>query len=116
MTYMMAYAAPVALDQKEAYFAHAARMAKVFKAHGALRVTECWGEDIDPGQVTSFPRAVELRDGEAIAFGWQEWPDKATAEAGMDAAMQDPGMGDLRDVPMDGARMIFAGFETLIDV
>jgi uncharacterized protein YbaA (DUF1428 family) len=115
MTYVYAYLGPVPKERKAEYFAHAARMAKVFKAHGATRVTECWGEDIDPGKLTSFPRAVDLKDGEALAYGWQEWPDKAAADAGMEAAFGEPEMGDMNDVPMDGPRMIFAGFEMLVD-
>jgi uncharacterized protein YbaA (DUF1428 family) len=40
------------------------------------------------------------------------WPDKATRNKGMKAAMADPKM-DMEnvDMPFDGKRMIFGGFE-----
>ena len=116
MSYVMAYVASVPTDKKDDYLKHAALAAEVFKEYGATRVVETWGDAVPPGEVTSFLLAVKAEDGETVVLGWQEWPDKATQEENMPKAMQDPRLSVLRDMPMDGKRMIFAGFDTLLDI
>jgi uncharacterized protein YbaA (DUF1428 family) len=116
MSYIMAYVGAVPTARKKDYQAHAARMAEVFKKHGATRVVECWGVMVPPGNVTSFPMAVQAGADETVVSGWQEWPDQATQEAGMQTAMSDPDMGDMNNVPINGKTMIFAGFEVLTDI
>ena len=115
MTYVMTYVATVPTDKKDAYVKLASTMAGVFKEYGATRVVECWGSDVPPGKLTSFPLAVKAEEGETVVTGWQEWPDKATQEAGMKKAMDDPRMAIMQDVPLDGKRMIFAGFDLVVD-
>ncbi len=116
MSYVMAYAGAVPTARKDEYLAHADRMAAVFKEHGATRVVECWGTSVPPGEVTSFPMAVRAGEDETVVIGWQEWPDAATQEAGFAAAMQDPRMGNMGDVPINGKTMIFAGFDVTTDI
>lgn len=44
------------------------------------------------------------------------WPDKATRDKGMQAAMEDPVMDmENNDMPFDGKRMIFGGFHVLLE-
>ncbi len=114
--YIMAYAAPVPTDKRTAYETHCKGAAQLFKDHGCSRVVECWGDMIPPGELTSFILAVKAEEGETVAFGWQEWPSKADHEANMQKAMQDPRFADLGQPPMDGKRLIFAGFEVMVDV
>ena len=63
--------------------------------------------------------AVKAEPGEKIVFSWMTWPDKATADAGHDAIMNDPrmaeqfGNADGSDMPFDGKRMIFGGFDPM---
>jgi uncharacterized protein YbaA (DUF1428 family) len=116
MTYVMAYAGSVPNDRKDDYLHHSKTVAEVFKEYGATRVVECWGDAVPPGELTSFPLAVKAEEGETVVIGWQEWPDKATQEANMPKAMSDPRLGGFTDIPIDGKRMIFAGFEVLLDV
>lgn len=88
---------------------------------GATRVLECWGDDVKPGQWTDFRRAVDARDDEAVVFSWVEWPDKATRDAAM-SNMEDRMKTDPRwdpatnPMPFDGRRMIFGGFQPVVDV
>ena len=116
MTWIMAYAGAVPTAQKSEYLAHATRMAGIFRKYGATRVVETWGAAVPPGELTSFPLAVKAGEDETVVMGWQEWPDQATQEAKFQEAMQDPEMGDMGDVPINGKTMIFAGFEVLADV
>jgi len=101
---------PVPNDNKAAYLEHSRHSTAVFREHGALSVTECWGEDVPDGRVTDFKRAVALQDGETVAVGWITWPDRATRDTAWASLMQDDRLNAL-PMPFDGKRMIFAGFE-----
>lgn len=115
MSYVMAYVAAVPTARKDDYAKHSALAAEVFKKHGATRVVECWGDMVPPGEVTSFPLAVKASDDETVVMGWQEWPDKATQEANFQNAMSDPMMQDMGAMPFDAKRLIFAGFDMILD-
>ncbi|WP_417525937.1 DUF1428 domain-containing protein [Marinovum sp.] len=106
---------PVKKDRLEDYRIWAERLAQVFLDHGATRVVESVGHGLEQGKLTSFPRAVMLEDDEVAVFSWMEFPDKETRDTGMTAAFEDPRMGNTDDMPMDGKRIIFGGFETLVD-
>ena len=115
MTYIDGFVAAVHTDEA-GYRDFAARMAPIFKEHGAIRVVEGWGDDVPHGQRTDFHRAVDARDGEVVVFSWIEWPDKATRDAGMAKVMADPRMGPGQPMPFDGKRMIFGGFRAIVDL
>ena len=102
---------------KETYAGFAEKIAPIFKDHGAIRVVDCWGDDVPDGTVTDFRRAVAAEDGETVVFSWIEWPDKATRDAGMANVREDPRMqpSDMA-MPIDGKRMIFGGFEAVVDL
>lgn len=117
MTYVDGFLAPIRAGvDADAYRAFAARMAPLFRRHGALRVVEGWGDDVPRGRHTDFYRAVAAGEGEQVVFSWIEWPDKETRDAGMARIMADQGMqpGDT-PMPFDGERLIFGGFRTLLD-
>ncbi|MHA6345718.1 DUF1428 domain-containing protein [Roseivivax sp. CAU 1761] len=117
MSWVMAYIGSVPDAERDAYEAATRRIAELFKDHGATRVVECWGADVPEGKLTSFPMAVKVEPGETVVMGWQEWPDRAAQEAGMKAAMEDPRMQEaMQATPIDGKRMIFAGFDRILDI
>ena len=67
----------------------AAKMAKVFRQHGATRVVEAFGDDVKKGEVTDFFRAVKAEDGENVVFSFIEWPDKQTRDEAWGKIMSD---------------------------
>ena len=89
-------------------------MATLFKELGALRMVECWGDDVPEGKLTSFPMAVKLEEGETVVFSWIMWPSRAARDEGMRRAMEDERMKNAA-MPFDGKRMIFGGFDVLLD-
>jgi uncharacterized protein YbaA (DUF1428 family) len=117
MAYVDGYVIPVPIANRAAYEALAQSMAPVFRDHGALKVVECWGDAVPDGVHTSFPMAVKCEAGETVVFSWIWWPDKATREAGNAAAMADPRTKgfDPATNPFDGKRLIYAGFEVIVD-
>ena len=116
MTYVDGFVAAVPTANRERYRKHADTAAVVFKEHGALSVIECWGDDVPEGTLTSFPMAVKRRDDETVVFSWITWPSRAVREDGMKKAMEDPRLKpDVNPMPFDGQRMIYGGFEVIVD-
>jgi uncharacterized protein YbaA (DUF1428 family) len=112
MSYIDGFVIPVPEGNKNAYRELATKMAPMFKEWGATRVVDCWSDDVPDGKVTDFKRAVKTEDGEIVAFGWVEWPSKAVRDAGNKKMMNDPRMKEF-DMPFDGKRMIYGGFELI---
>jgi uncharacterized protein YbaA (DUF1428 family) len=116
MNYIDGFVVPVPTASKETYRKVAQAASTVFKENGALAVVECWGDDVPPGKLTSFPLAVQLQPDETVVFSWITWPSKAVRDAGMKKAMEDPRLQEgMNPMPFDGKRMIFGGFQVIVD-
>ena len=117
MSYMDGFVIPVPRDKKQAYIDMAAIAAPIFIEHGAIRVVECWGDDVKEGKTNDFRTCVIAEEAEEIVFSWIEWPDKATRDAGNEKVMADERMKPPagQDMPFSGARMIYGGFSVLLD-
>lgn len=114
--YVDGFVLAVPTDGKEAYRRHAEEAAVVFKEHGALSLVEAWGDDVPEGKLNSMHTAVLRKPEETVVFSWITWPDKATRDAGMQKVFADPRMaGSMQQMPFDGTRMIFGGFEVIVD-
>ena len=114
MQYIDGFVAAVPTANRDQYLRHAKETAEVFKQNGATRVVECWGDDVPTGKTTSFPQAVKLEPNETVAFSWVAWPSRTVRDTGMKKAMEDPRMKNT-DMPFDGKRMIYGGFEQILD-
>jgi uncharacterized protein YbaA (DUF1428 family) len=117
MNYVDGFVAAVPTANRDKYLRHAQEAAAVFKQNGALQVVECWGDDVPEGKVTSFPMAVQRKDDEAVIFSWITWPSKAARDEGMKKAMADPRLQpETNPMPFDGKRLIYGGFEMILNV
>src|SRR5262245_16136605 len=115
MRYVDGFVAAVPTANREKFKRHAEEAADVFKENGALKVVECWGDDVPEGQVTSFPMAVKCQPDETVVFSWIVWPSREARDKGMKALMADPRMRpDTNPMPFDGKRMIFGGFVPIV--
>jgi uncharacterized protein YbaA (DUF1428 family) len=116
MSYVDGFVAAVPTANREKFRKHAADAAAVFKEHGALKVVECWGDDVPDGKVTSFPMAVKCEPGETVVFSWIVWPSREARDAGMAKVMADPRVqAEVNPMPFDGQRLIYGGFEVLVE-
>lgn len=116
MGYVDAMVAAVPESGKAAFKTHAERWAALFKQHGAVRLVDCWGDDVPEGKLTSFPLAVKREPGEVVVVSWIEWPSKEVRDAAWPKLMEDPRMNDPANaMPFDGKRMIYGGFTVLAD-
>lgn len=113
MNYVDGFVIAVPTANRETYLEHAVTAAAVFKEHGALSVIECWGDDVPQGKLTSFPLAVQCKADETVVFSWITWPSKAVRDTGMEKAMADARLTNIQ-MPFDGKRMIYGGFEVML--
>ena len=86
-----------------------------FRPRGCLGMVEAWGVDVPRGKLTDFYRATLAEDGEAPVFGWTAWPDKATCDAAARAMEAEMEGQEFPEMPFDGMRMMWGGFEVIFD-
>lgn len=116
MNYVDGFVAAVPTSNKQLYLEHVTEVAKMFKKQGALKYVECWAEDVPTGKVTSFPQAVLLKDDESVVFSWVTWPSKKARDLGMEAVMAEyEKLQESNPMPFDASRIIYGGFEMVID-
>jgi uncharacterized protein YbaA (DUF1428 family) len=116
MSYVDGFVIPVKKDRIEDYRRIAQESAVLFKEYGALAVVECVAEDVPYGELTSFPRAVQLTEDEIVVFSWIVYPSREVRDASNKRMVEDPRMkAAMENMPIDGKRMIFGGFTTLVE-
>jgi uncharacterized protein YbaA (DUF1428 family) len=119
MSYIDGFVIAVPTANRQKFIDHARTADSVFLEMGALRILECWGDDVPEGKQTDFRRAVQAKDDESVVFSWVEWPDKATRDACM-GKMEELSKTDDRfnpeknPMPFDGKRLIYGGFAPVV--
>ena len=116
MPYIDGFVAAVPTANKQKFIDHASACDAAFLDHGAIRVVECWGDDVPHGTLTDFYRAVQAKDDETVVFSWIEWPDKAARDTGWAAAMKDPRLSPDKPMPFDGKRLIYGGYAPVLEL
>jgi len=119
MPYVDGFVLAVPKKNLEAYRAMSKKAGKVWKEHGAVEYRECIADDVKVGKVTSFPQAVKLKTGETVVFSWIVYKSRSQRDRINKKVMADPRLKSMmnpKDLPFDGKRMIFGGFETLVDL
>ena len=121
MSYIDGFVIAVPKANKQKFVEHAKKADSVFIERGAIRVLECWADDVPNGETTDFRQAVKAQSNEDVIFSWIEWPDKTTRDAAM-AKIMDPDNMDPRmdmeknPMPFDGKRMIYGGFKPVVEL
>ena len=116
MGYIDGFVIAVPTANKQKFIDHAKLGDSVFMDLGATRVVECWGADVPDGKVTSFPMAVKLKPDETVVFSWMVWPSRAVRDAGFQSAMEEfEATGFQASHLFDGQRMVFGGFESILE-
>lgn len=115
MPYVDGFILAVPKARLEDYKAQAGRAGAMWMDYGALSYVECLGDNVPYGELTSFPRAVLLKDDEVVVFAWITYADKASRDAVMAKIMADDRLA-AEEMAFDGKRMIVGGFETFVDL
>lgn len=117
--YVDGFVMPLPKSNVDRYREVAATAGGLWIEHGALEYKECLADDVQVGEVTSFPRSVKLEDDETVIFAWityesREHRDEVNAKVMSDErmkALMDPA-GEIADYK----RMIYGGFEVIVDL
>lgn len=114
--YLQGFILAVPGENKAAYTRVAREAwATAFQPYGCIGTVEAWGVDVPRGKQTDFHRATKAEDGEVPLFSWTAWPDKPTCEAAAKAMEADMEGQEYPEMPFDGMRMMWGGFEPIFD-
>jgi uncharacterized protein YbaA (DUF1428 family) len=118
MAYVDGFVLPVPKKNLAAYRRMAQKAGRVWQQHGALEYRECVGEDLDVKMGRSFPRQLRLKRGETVVFSWIVYRSRAHRDQVNAKVMKDPWIASMdgKDMPFDPKRMLYGGFETLVDL
>jgi uncharacterized protein YbaA (DUF1428 family) len=117
MTCIQGFVGAVPTANRAAFIDHARTAAEAFRDFGLVAAAECWGDDVPPGALTSFPLAVQARPDETVIFSWYRWPSKAAHDAAMAHLPDDPRLSpEANPMPFDGTRVIFGAFEPVLEL
>ena len=119
MAYVDGFVVPVPKAKLDAYRDMSRQCGAIWREFGALEFRECISDDVKPGKLTSFPQSVDLREDELVAFSWIVYPSRAKRDEVNEKVMNDPRMAEYmkpENMPFDGKRMIYGGFEMMIDM
>ena len=118
MRYVDGYVLPVPKKNLEAYRRIAKKAAAIWCEHGALEYRECAGEDLAPKWGVPFPKFVRVKPGETVVFAWIVFRSRAHRDKVNAKVMKDPrleAMMDPKNMPFDHKRMVYGGFEVIVD-
>ena len=119
MPYVDGFVLPLPRNNVEPYREMASKCGAIWREHGALQYIECIADDVKPGKLTSFPQSVDLEADETVIFSWIVYESRAHRDEVNDKVMKDPRMAEMMKpdaMPFDGKRLIYGGFEVLVDL
>jgi uncharacterized protein YbaA (DUF1428 family) len=116
--YVDGFILPVPENKIDDYLRTAGEAAKIWREHGALEVRECVADDVAVGEITSFPRSVQVEQGETVVFAWILYESREHRDRVVADVMKDPRFTEMMTpeaMPVDGKRMIFGGFSVAVE-
>jgi uncharacterized protein YbaA (DUF1428 family) len=119
MAYVDGFVLPLPKSNIDKYKDIASKCGAIWLEHGALQYRECIADDVKSGQLTSFPQSVLLKEDETVIFSWIVYQSRAHRDEVNEKVMKDPRLSEIcspESMPFDAKRMIFGGFELLVDL
>lgn len=117
-TYIDGYVLPIAASHIEAYRRMALKAGHIWREYGALSYRECIADDLSAEGMTAFPAHLALKPGETVVFAWIEFASRAERDRVNAQVMADPRLGGIgpEAMPFDCRRMVYGGFDTLVQL
>ena len=116
--YVDGFVVPVPKDKVDDYRQMASAAGALWREHGALDYKECVAEDVPDGKVTDFPRSVQQESDETTVFAWITYESRSDRDRVNAKVMGDPRMKEMMEEAesvFDASRMIYGGFEVIVD-
>lgn len=117
--YADVYLLPIASENVETYKKIAAKAAKIFIKHGALKYREYVASDMNAQGMVEYPKLMKAKEGETVIFAIVEYKSEAVRNKAIKATMEDPEMNTI--MPDDAKsifnwkRMSYGGFKVIVD-
>jgi uncharacterized protein YbaA (DUF1428 family) len=116
MKYVDGYILPVPKKNLKAYIRMARMGERMWRKHGALDYKECVGDDLKTKWGTTFPRMMKLKPGETVVFSYIVFKSRQHRDRVNAKVMKEmEKMGEPMDMPFDVKRMVYGGFNVLVD-
>ena len=118
MKYVDGYVLPVPKKNLQTYRRIAEKAGKIWREHGALQYCECSGDDLNVKFGMPFPKQIKLKPGETVVFAWVVFKSRAHRDRVNAKVMKDPRLNDCMDeksMPFDCKRMVYGGFNIMVD-
>ena len=115
--YVDGFVLPVPRKNMSAYRRMAQKASKIWHEHGALEYRECVGNDLNVKTGMPFPKGIKAKPGETVVFAYIVYRSRAHRDQVNAKVMSDPriaGMCDPKKMPFDCQRMLYGGFETIV--
>ena len=116
--YVDGYVLVVPKKNLAAYRRMAKAACKVWLDHGALQYCESAGEDLKVKFGVPFTRLLKLKAGETAVFSWVVYKSRKQRDAVNTKVMKDPRLAAMmkgKKMPFDMKRMVYGGFELMVD-
>jgi uncharacterized protein YbaA (DUF1428 family) len=117
MHYVDGFVLPVPKKKIAVYRKMATEAKKVWMKYGALNYYECVLEDSKAEFALPFPKGIKLKAGETVIFAFIVYKSRAHRDRVNAKVMKDPelcaGM-DPKNMPFDCKRMLYGGFQTIV--
>jgi uncharacterized protein YbaA (DUF1428 family) len=117
--YVDGFVMAVPMNKFDAYKKMARKAGRIWKEYGALDYVECIADDVQPGKLTSFPQAVQLKKNEVVFFSWITYRSRSHRDSVNKKVLADPrieAMGPPNPMPFAPERMIWGGFKAVVRV
>ena len=119
--YIDGFVLPVPRIHLNEYKSVAEKAAEIWKEYGALAYFEYVGEDLKLEGTRSFTELMDMKEDEAVVFGWVVFPSKEVRDRANKQVPEDSRMtklvAPLTDhgrLIFDAERMVYGGFQPLV--
>jgi uncharacterized protein YbaA (DUF1428 family) len=119
MAYVDGFLIPVPEKNIAAYRKMAAAAGKVWMEYGALQYRECVGDELAVEGMTPWSKSIKLKAGETLVFSWISYKSKTHRNQVNKKVMKDERIAKMmegKEMPFDVKRMLYGGFNVLVDL
>jgi uncharacterized protein YbaA (DUF1428 family) len=118
MHYVDGFVLPVPKKNLQVYRRMAQKAGKLWREHGALDYKECAGDDLNTKMGVPFTKSAKAKSGETVVFAYILFKSRKHRDQVNAKVMKDPrikNMCDEKSMPFDVKRMVYGGFNVLVD-
>jgi uncharacterized protein YbaA (DUF1428 family) len=119
MRYVDGFVLPLPKKNLQAYRSIAQKAGKVWKEHGALQYIEAAGDDLDVKFGLAFPKTIKLKPDETVVISFILYKSRADRDRVNAKVEADPRMKKMMEkgpMPFEIKRMVYGGFQILVDL